>query len=236
MSPKITALVPAAGTGTRLGDALPKQYLDLNGVPLLVHTLLALAKVARIQKIMVVLSPDDAHWENSVTTHRAWAELATRVEVKRVGGKSRGESVLNGLAAIASNMDANDWLLVHDAARPCLRSPLIEQFLDELEADPVGGLLALPLADTIKLDDGNLRVAKTLPRENIWRAQTPQMFRFGALQNALAKFPQATDEAQAIEINGHQPRLVMGDSANLKVTYATDLKLASMLLNEANVI
>jgi 2-C-methyl-D-erythritol 4-phosphate cytidylyltransferase len=126
----------------------------------------------------------------------------------------------------------NTWIMVHDAARPCIRSELIEQFIDELENDSVGGLLALPLSDTIKLDDGNLRVAKTLSREKIWRAQTPQMFKFHLLQKALIASPNATDEAEAIEATGHQPKLVMGDSANLKVTYATDLKLAKMLLSE----
>jgi 2-C-methyl-D-erythritol 4-phosphate cytidylyltransferase len=234
MSPKITALVPAAGTGTRLGDALPKQYIDLNGMPLMMHALSVLARVARIEKTVVVLSPDDAHWHTVITQHAAWPSLAPRVEVQRVGGASRAESVLNGMRAIEGQVAADSWLLVHDAARPCLRLELVEQFIDELESDRVGGLLALPLADTIKLDDGNLRVAKTLPRENIWRAQTPQMFRFAALKKALTATPGATDEAQAIEATGHQPRLVMGDSANLKVTYATDLKLASMLLHEAS--
>ena len=109
---------------------------------------------------------------------------------------------------------------------------MIEQFIDELEGDQIGGLLALPLADTIKLGDGALRVTKTLPREDIWRAQTPQMFKFQLLQKALNAAPNATDEAEAIEAIGHQPKLVMGDSANLKVTYATDLKLAKMLLSE----
>lgn len=140
--------------------------------------------------------------------------------------------MLNGLKAIAGDMQADDWIIVHDAARPCIRVELIEQFIDELETDPVGGLLALPLADTIKRDDGNLRVEKTLEREGIWRAQTPQMFRYGMLVAALERMPEATDESQAIEALGHQPRLVSGDSANLKVTYATDLKLARMLLKE----
>lgn len=234
MSPKITALVPAAGTGTRLGDALPKQYIDLNGMPLMMHALHALANVPRIDKIIVVLSPNDVHWNAVMTTHAAWQSLAARIEVQQVGGNSRAASVLNGMRAIEPRVASDSWLLVHDAARPCLRSELVEQFIDELETDLVGGLLALPLADTIKLDDGNLRVAKTVPREHIWRAQTPQMFRFGALKKALMATPDATDEAQAIEAGGHQPRLVMGDSANLKVTYATDLKLAGLLLQEAH--
>jgi 2-C-methyl-D-erythritol 4-phosphate cytidylyltransferase len=232
MNQKIFALIPAAGTGTRFGDSLPKQYLDVNGQPLIVHTLQALARVSRIEKIIVVLSPEDQHWRGLVANAgSAWAALSARVETINVGGKSRRDSVLNGLNTIEKT-DA--WIMVHDAARPCIRSELVEQFIDELENDSVGGLLALPLSDTIKLDDGNLRVAKTLSRENIWRAQTPQMFKFDLLKKALMASPNATDEAEAIEATGHQPKLVMGDSANLKVTYATDLKLARMLLSEGN--
>jgi 2-C-methyl-D-erythritol 4-phosphate cytidylyltransferase len=229
MNPKIIALVPAAGTGTRLGDSLPKQYLDVNGKPLIFHTLKALSTVSRLAKILVILSPEDKHWARFSAD---WHELGTRVETLASGGASRGESVVNGLNALAGELAADDWAMVHDAARPCVRTELVEQFLDELIDDPIGGLLALPLADTIKRDDGSLRVAETLPRDGIWRAQTPQMFRYGMLRRALEKMPHATDEAQAIESSGHQPKLVLGDSANLKVTYAPDLKLARMLLSE----
>ena len=231
MKSKILALVPAAGTGTRFGDSLPKQYLDIDGHPLIFHTLKALSKVSRIDAISVVLSPDDNHWQNYLAD---WLLLGGKLSTAMVGGNSRGETIANGLIAIAVSLDidANDWIMVHDAARPCIRAELIEQFIDELENDRVGGLLALPLADTIKRDDGNLRVEKTVPRESLWRAQTPQMFRFGLLKDALARCPQATDEAQAIEVLGHQPKLVMGDSANLKVTYAHDMKLARLILKD----
>ena len=228
MKSKLIALVPAAGIGTRLGDALPKQYLDINGVPLIFHALKALAAVKRIDKIVVVLSPEDQHRRASSVI---FDSLGARISVAYIGGKSRGESVANGLAHIESEMTNDDWVMVHDAARPCIRTELVEQFIDEMESDLVGGLLALPLADTIKLDDGDLRVAKTIPRDGIWRAQTPQMFRFGLLKIALRDFVEATDEAQAIESTGHQPKLVMGDSANLKVTYAPDLQLAGLLLS-----
>ena len=224
-------LVPAAGTGTRFGDALPKQYLDISGRPLIFHTLLALTKVSRIDDITVILSPEDIHWQNYQAD---WALLGSKVSTARVGGNSRSQTVVNGVEAIASRLPlaADDWVMVHDAARPCIRPALVEQFIDELESDSVGGLLALPLNDTIKFDDGNLRVEKTVSRERLWRAQTPQMFRSQLLRKAFAICPEATDEAQAIEKLGHQPKLVMGDSANLKVTYAPDLKLARMLLNE----
>jgi len=231
MKTKIIVLVPAAGTGTRFGDAVPKQYLDISGHPLIFHTLLALTKVSRIDDITVVLSPDDNHWQNYQAD---WTLLGSKVSTVRVGGNSRSLTVVNGLDAIASRigLGADDWVMVHDAARPCIRPELVEQFIDELESDSVGGLLALPLNDTIKFDDGNLRVEKTVSRERLWRAQTPQMFRSQLLSKALTMCPDATDEAQAIETMGHQPKLVMGDSANLKVTYAPDLKLARMLLSE----
>ena len=227
MNARIFALVAAAGTGTRLGEALPKQYLDLNGRPMIYHALAALAEVSRVEKIFVVLSPVDSHWSQLM------ANVAPpRVSCLAVGGASRATSVANGLAAIGSDARLNDWILVLDAARPCIRAALIEQFIDELETDPIGGLLALPLADTIKLANDELHVEKTLSRENIWRAQTPQMFRYGALKKALATKPEATDEAEAIEALGHQPKLVLGDGANLKVTFAADMELARFLLKK----
>ena len=227
MNARIFALVAAAGTGTRLGEALPKQYLDLNGRPMIYHALAALAEVSRIEKIFVVLSPVDSHW-SQLMAHL----VPPRVACLTVGGASRAASVANGLAAIRTDAGLDDWIMVHDAARPCIRAALIEQFIDELENDPIGGLLALPLADTIKLANNELRVEKTLSRENIWRAQTPQMFRYGALKKALATKPEATDEAEAIEALGHQPRLVLGDGANLKVTFAADMELARFLLKK----
>ncbi len=230
MNANIVALVPAAGTGTRLGDSLPKQYLDLNGRPMIFHALGALAAVARISRIVVVLSPDDRHWPDY---GEFAAQIGPKLQVIQAGGATRGETVANGLAAIAADTASDSWAMVHDAARPCIHSELIEQFIDELEADTVGGLLALPLSDTIKAGDDLLRVEKTLSREGVWRAQTPQMFRYAMLRTALAACPEATDEAQAIETLGHRPKLVMGDSSNLKVTYAPDLQLARMLLTIA---
>ena len=223
----VTALVPAAGLGTRLGDALPKQYLDLNGRPMIYHALSALAAVSRIKKLSVILAPGDQHW-----TRFDWRELEAKLDIAHCGGANRAESVQNGLDHLAATVGDNDWVLVHDAARPCIRTELVEQFLDELEDDPVGGLLAQPLTDTVKAQDDNLRVARTVPREGLWRAQTPQLFRYGLLKRALKKMPDATDESQAIESAGHAPKLVAGDSANLKVTFATDMILARILLSE----
>lgn len=227
MAQTFAAIVPAAGLGTRLGDARPKQYLDLNGRPMIHHALTALARVRRISRIFAVLSPGDQHWAGF-----DWRDLEGRVDVLRCGGAQRGETVLNALDHLAQTLPPDAWVLVHDAARPCLSSELVEQFLDELENDPVGGLLALPVADTLKAADETQRVARTVAREGLWRAQTPQMFRLGLLREALRRMPAATDEAQAMEALGHSARLVAGDSANLKVTYASDLKLADILLKD----
>jgi 2-C-methyl-D-erythritol 4-phosphate cytidylyltransferase len=225
MPGKFFAIVPAAGQGTRIGDALPKQYLKLAGKPMLFHSLEALAAVDRIGRILVVLSPVDPHWET-----QDWSGLDPRVEPLYIGGATRATSVVAGLRALEGSAADSDWVLVHDAARPCVQTLLVEQFLDELEEDPVGGLLALPLADTLKEVGEGQRVARTVPREGLWRAQTPQMFRYGKLKQALAAHPQATDEAQAIEASGSAPRLVSGESTNIKVTFAEDLQLAELIL------
>lgn len=223
--PKIFAIVPAAGQGTRLGDALPKQYLALAGRPMMFHSLEVLASVPRIDRVCVVLSPLDRHWGA-----HDWSVLPDKVVALFAGGATRGESVANALAHLAGEAAPDDWMLVHDAARPCLHKALVEQFLDEVGDDPVGGLLAMPLADTLKRAEESMRVAETIPRAGLWRAQTPQMFRNEALRRGLARRPDATDEAQAVEALGQMPRLVQGESANLKVTFAEDLPLAEMIL------
>ncbi len=227
---RVVAIVPAAGTGTRMGDPLPKQYLDINGKPMIIHTLLAMARVVRIEKIVVVIAADDAYWDGLL--QRFGEEIRHRLSVHRVGGKTRAASVLNGLTAVSAEFNKDDWALVHDAARPCIRSELIEQFLDELEDEAVGGLLALPVADTLKRSSVDQRVETTVERQHLWRAQTPQMFGIEMLSRALAAAPAATDEAQSVEMLGYQPKLVIGESTNLKVTYATDMKLAQILLME----
>lgn len=233
MTPKIIALVPAAGSGARFGAALPKQYADISGLPLIYYTLKALLGVAKIDAVAVVLSPDDSHWQNYADI---WHSLGERLITFDVGGATRSETVGNGLTAIAKRIQVqdDDWLLVHDAARPCITSHLIETFVAALAADPVGGLLALPINDTVKLVDAHGRVAKTVPREGLWRAQTPQMFRYRQLALALARCPAATDEAQAIESLGLQPMLVPGSNTNLKVTTPPDLDFARAVLSKEN--
>lgn len=221
------AIVPAAGSGSRFGAGVPKQYLPLLGKPVLQHTLLALLAVPEIIKIWVVLAPQDEHWDTF-----DWSAMAGRVETLRCGGATRAESVMAGLHAIGNVAQEDDWVLVHDAARPCLDPELVRQLLTTLADDPVGGLLAVPVADTLKRADAAQRVQATVPRHDLWQAQTPQMFRRHLLQQALQNSPDVTDEAGAIEALGLSPRLVPGAAGNLKITYAGDLALAGWLLQE----
>jgi 2-C-methyl-D-erythritol 4-phosphate cytidylyltransferase len=224
--PKIYALVLAAGQGTRIGDAVPKQYLPLAGKPMMFHSVETLASVPRIERVFVCLAPMDRHW-----AQYDWSTLPEKVESNFCGGGHRGETVLNSLKHLESRVAKDDWIMVHDAARPCIARELVEQFLDELGDDAVGGLLAMPLADTLKSADENQRVAATIPRLNLWRAQTPQMFRYEVLRKGLEKKPQATDEAEAVESMGYNaPRLVQGENSNIKVTFAEDMQLAELIL------
>jgi 2-C-methyl-D-erythritol 4-phosphate cytidylyltransferase len=223
--PRVFAIVPAAGHGTRIGDPVPKQYLPVAGQPMMYHSIHALAAVNRIERIFVVLSPMDRLWES-----HDWSRVAGKVETIHGGGAHRPETVLNALRALDGRVAKDDWILVHDAARPCIETELVEQFLDEMGDDPVGGLLAMPVADTLKRAEEGQRVTETVPRLGIWRAQTPQMFRYDMLRRGLERKPDATDEAQAIEALGHAPRLIEGENSNLKVTFAEDLQLAEMIL------
>lgn len=204
-----------------MGLATPKQYLRFGQLTMLEHTARALAAEPRIARIGVVVAPDDQAWRE--------LRLPPQVSVLPVGGASRAESVRCGLATLAPAPD--DWVLVHDAARPCLSPAELARLIDTLADDPVGGLLAVPLADTLKRGhDG--RVAATLERSGLWRAATPQMFRAGLLAAALAgELAGLTDEAAAMERAGHAPRLVEGDASNLKVTLPADEWLARAILN-----
>jgi len=223
--PSYFAIVPAAGSGARFGAELPKQYLSLAGRPLIHHTLAVLCRCPRLARVLVVLAPDDAHW-----ARHDWRDLGPKLETVYAGGATRAESVLAGLRALETAAGDDDWVLVHDAARPCLSSPLLEALVDDLAEDPVGGLLAVPVADTLKRAGDDGRVAATEARDGLWQAQTPQMFRRAALLAALATTAGVTDEAGAIEAAGLRPKLVRGDAMNLKVTYPADLALAEMIL------
>ena len=219
------SIVPAAGAGSRFGAEKPKQYLDLLGRPLIYHTLAALVAHPEIERVWVVLSPEDREW-----SRHDWSALGPKLETVRCGGETRAESVRNGLKAAAMVANDDDWILVHDAARPCLSQAMLDALIGGLADDPVGGILAVPVADTLKRADSDQRVAATEPRDGLWQAQTPQMFRYGPLIDALDRHREVTDEAGAIEAAGLKPKLVRGDATNLKVTWPADLALAAMIL------
>lgn len=223
--PRYFAIVPAAGSGARFGAETPKQYLSLAGKPLIFHALAALCRCERLERVWVVLSPEDTWWREY-----DWRELGPKLETVYRGGATRAQSVASGLLAAATAAAADDWVLVHDAARPCLSQAMLNRLCDELSDDAVGGLLAVPLADTLKRADAEQRVGATEPRDGLWLAQTPQMFRYGVLTAALAEHADVTDEAGAIEAAGLRPKLVAGDAGNFKVTYPADLLLAEMIL------
>lgn len=224
------ALIPAAGSGSRMGAGLPKQYLEIAGAPMLQHAVRALCAHPKIDQVFVVLAAEDAHF-----VRYDWTPFDAKLRRLYCGGATRAESVLNGLHAIVPASQPEDWVLVHDAARPCLAQAHLDALIAELAADEVGGLLAVPVADTLKRADQASRVIATEPRENLWQAQTPQMFRHGLLLRALetlgAGIP--TDEARAIEHLGLKPKLVACDATNLKVTYPQDLQLAELILRKA---
>ena len=220
-------IIPAAGAGSRMGDVLPKQYLPLAGKPMIAHCIQVFFNHPRIASIHLALNPADEFWR-SLTL-----EPASKLKLHYTGGDSRAATVLNTLNAMEVAED--DWILVHDAARPGLTQQMLDNLLRELEHDPVGGLLALPLADTLKQSDAFNHVEKTIPRANLWQAQTPQMFRYGLLKQALTAYNgQSTDEAEAVEALGLQPKLVQGELRNLKVTYPQDLALLEALLSAEN--
>ena len=226
VQPRCFALVPAAGVGSRSGAAQPKQYVPLAGRALMAHTLDALQAVPGLDAVLVVLSPEDDQFEQAVpgfAGERAW--------VARCGGASRAESVANGLLELqARGAQPQDWVLVHDAARCLLQPAWVQALMAACTDDEVGGLLALPVADTLK-DEQDGRVQATVDRRGKWAAQTPQMFRLGLLQPALRQVGDAaTDEASAVEALGHRPLLVAASLENFKVTYPADFALAERLL------
>jgi 2-C-methyl-D-erythritol 4-phosphate cytidylyltransferase len=223
-SPRCYALVACAGVGERAGTVGPKQYASVAGRAVVAHTLAALQRVPRLTSTLVVLAADDTGFERAAPQFAGWVE--------RCGGTTRAASVAAGLAALAlRGVRADDWVLVHDAARCLLQPRAVDRLIDACCEDPVGGLLALPLADTLKQAGAGDRVAATLDRTGKWTAQTPQMFRLGLLQQALAQAgARTTDEAGAIEALGCAPLLVRGEPDNFKLTWPADFALAERLL------
>jgi len=228
MNARYFGLVPAAGSGARFGSAGPKQYSPLAGKPMLHHSIARLLAAPEVEIVFVVLPPADTEFRE-----HDWSAFGERLAPLYCGGASRRDSVLNGLVACASAVDPNDWMLVHDAVRPCLGKAELRRLIDEAGADEVGGILAVPVADTLKRSDGEHRVVATEPREGLWQAQTPQMFRHGMLLRALRDAEHVTDDASAVEALGYKPRLVRGSTKNLKVTFPSDLEIAGGILGGA---
>ncbi len=227
-------IIPAAGTGSRMANVLPKQYMPLAGKPIISHTIQTFFNHPRIASIHVALSADDLFWRDLPL------DPASKLKLHYTGGDSRSETVLNTMLSIQVADD--DWVLVHDAARPGLTHALLDKLLNTLENDAVGGLLALPVADTLKKSGADHKIEQTVERTDLWQAQTPQMFKYAVLKHALqvaviktndhvASSP-VTDEAEAIEAMGLQPTLVPGELRNLKITYPQDLELLEALFKQ----
>ena len=223
------AVIPAAGVGMRMQTEVPKQYISINHKTILEHTLERFCSHPKVEGIIVAIAGNDSIWKTlGISSH----PKITVVE----GGVERCHSVLNGLRALSDKAHMSDWVLVHDAARPCLRKQDIDRLIDRLDGHGVGGLLGLPVRDTMKRADGSCTVQETIEREGLWHALTPQMFRLNvlisSLENALSKNLLVTDEAQAIELNGLQPILVEGHPDNIKITRNRDLALAELYLSQ----
>lgn len=226
----IWAVVPAAGIGSRMQVSIPKQYLRINGQTVLSLTLARLSALADIKRIMLVLSAEDTHWARHNTVHDSDRDKVLTC----VGGDDRWQSVLNGLDALADLAGPDDWVLVHDAVRPCVRIDDLLRLLEVAGASADGGLLALPVSDTLKRANDSGSVAHTIDRSALWAACTPQLFPFARLRQALrdasASCVTLTDEASAMEWAGARPQLVPCHKDNIKITYAEDLQLAELIL------
>lgn len=228
-------VIPAAGSGRRMGMSTPKQYLPLLHRTVIEWAIAPFLNDARCRAVVVALASDDAVW-NTLAVARD-----PRIRVA-LGGVERAHSVQAGLHLLAHEAQPDDWVLVHDAARPCLLNSDLDKLIAELAGsdEPTGGLLATPLADTLKRADADRQVLSTVPRADLWRALTPQMFRYQLLRRALQQASDAgqtvTDEAAAIEALGFKPRLIAGRADNLKITVPEDLVLAASVLNAQRMI
>ncbi|MAR91101.1 MAG: 2-C-methyl-D-erythritol 4-phosphate cytidylyltransferase [Pseudomonadales bacterium] len=227
---RLWCVVPAAGVGKRFGSAVPKQYLQVNGARVVEHTLNRLLQLSEIEQVVVAISNEDQQFRQlPVASH----QRVTTV----VGGDERCHSVLNGLRLLSGVGEEQDWVLVHDVARPCVRPEDIRKLVQQVQQlDAVGGILANPVRDTMKRANPINQIVETVDRRQLWHALTPQLFRLGALRQALETALEAgvvvTDEASAMEHGGHQPLLVEGHCDNIKITHPQDLHLASLYLQQ----
>ena len=225
-TPQVHVLIPAAGRGRRYGGSRLKQYLPVAGKPVLAHSIKAFQFHPMISSITVILAEDDQWFESAVGL------LTTNVNTV-TGGETRAHSVRNGLRYISDNYSDTDWALVHDAARPCLSGSRLEKFLEQGLESENGAILAVPIGDTLKRAGESQEIVATVDRSGLWAAQTPQLFRVGALIAAIDAAHEAgcelTDEASAMEFTGVKPLLVMGSAANIKITHSSDLAIAEAL-------
>jgi len=228
---KFWVIIPAAGVGSRMNAGLPKQYLELNGKTVLEHTLDCFIHHPRISGVIVAISEADDYWSDLQFK-------TTRPVITVKGGAERCHSVLNALKGLEELAENHDWVLVHDAARPCLNKNDLDKLLITMATHPVGGLLGVPVHDTIKKVDAVSLVEATVDRESLWRALTPQMFRYDMLRNALTKALEddylVTDDASAIEHAGYAPLILEGCADNIKITRPEDLSLAEFYLTQNN--
>lgn len=227
--PVIWGVVPAAGIGSRMKTDRPKQYLDLYGAPVIKHSIETLFSLEKLQGVVVSIAVEDRWWPE-VEFDDHWADRIMIAE----GGEERSDSVLNALNLLSEKASDDDWVLVHDAARPCLREADLGGMVNKLWNHTVGGILAAPLSDTIKRSDINRGIVETVDRSGLWRALTPQMFRLGMLRSALKQSMEdgisVTDDSQAIEHLGFQPEIVEGDAENMKITHPGDILLAEEIM------
>lgn len=230
-SERYWAVIPAAGVGKRMKSVTPKQYLPLHNKPVIEHTIQCFVDNAAITGIVVAVSKGDEYWQDvSIDSDKPVLQAE--------GGEERCHSVLNALQLLAQHADENDWVLVHDAARPCLRQPDIDELVNRASQHQVGGILAVPVRDTMKRGNDSNEITETVDRDGLWHALTPQMFRLGeltpALEQALASQQLVTDDASAMELAGYRPLLVEGHADNIKITRPEDLALAEFYLQQNN--
>jgi len=224
----IWAIVPAAGIGRRMRAKVPKQYLNLNGRPIIETSLARISSLTYVRQIVVMLNPEDTVWPT------LGLEQNPKI-VCQYGGENRYQTVLNGLRYLSSQAHDDDWVLVHDAARPCVRRSDIDTLFEQIADHPVGGLLGAPVDNTLKRIDGQQEVSGTVDRVDVWNAFTPQVFRFRLLLDALDTVDKGqktvTDESTAVEALGYRPKMVPGNRDNIKITHPNDLNLAAQILS-----
>ena len=222
-------VIPAAGVGKRMGVDKPKQYIEVSNKTIIEHTIKCFLDREEIEKVVVAISNTDEYWpELQISKHEK--------VITAPGGAERYQSVFNGLKELQDKAEQNDWVLVHDAARPCLSQSAIDRLMIELREHEVGGILAMPCRDTMKRSNEKREIIDTVERESLWHAQTPQMFKYeklySAISDVLKKDIVVTDEAMAIELSGFKPLLVRGQQENIKITHKDDLKYLETYLNE----